>query len=324
VDDLQPGELLDRRFTILGLLTRGGFSSVFKAVDGTRSEIVVVKTPLPHIESDPAGYSRYLHEAAIGQRLQHPGILRFIPLEERNKTRPYIVTEYLEGETLWDRLQEIRIFPPEGALCFGAHICDALEYLHHQNIVHCDLKPGNIMLCTDGSVRIMDFGIARKAAARRFALPGFSQRFGTPDYMAPEQVVGRSAGARTDIYGLAVVLYEMLTGYLPFEGESDLDRMNARLTGDPIAPRKRNPDLSLEVEEIILHALASDPANRYTSAAAMKADLEGPDRVIVTGRATRLRPPVPAKMWVRRARTAAIALLVPVVMFVLLFLALRH
>ena len=324
MDDLQPGELLDGRFKILGLLTRGGFSSVFKAVDGTTSEIVVVKTPLPHIESDPAGYSRYLSEAAIGQRLQHRGILRFIPLEERNKTRPYVATEYLEGETLWDRLQEVRIFPPEAALYFGARICDALEYLHDQNIVHCDLKPGNIMLCTDGSVRIMDLGLARQAAPRRLTLPGFSQRFGTPDYMAPEQVVGRSAGARTDIYGLAAVLYEMLTGHLPFEGESDLDRMNARLTGDPIAPRERNPNLSLEVEEIILHALARDPADRYPSAAAMKVDLEAPDRVIVTGRATRLRPPAPANIWVRRAWTTAIALLVPVVMFVLLFLALRH
>jgi serine/threonine-protein kinase len=324
VDDLQPGELLDSRFTILGLLTRGGFSSVFKAVDETTGETVVVKTPLPYIESDPAGYSRYLREAAIGQRLQHRDILRFIPLEERNKTRPYVATEYLEGDTLWDRLQAVGTFSPEAALCFGARMCDALEYLHRQNIVHCDLKPGNIMLCTDGSLRIMDFGIARPAAPRRFAFPGFSQRFGTPDYMAPEQVVGRSAGARTDIYGLSVVLYEMLTGHLPFEGESDLDRMNARLTGDPIAPRERNPNLSLKVEEIILHALASDPADRYPSAAAMKVDLETPDRVVVTGRATRLRPPSPARMWVRHARTAAIALLVPVVMFVLLLLALKH
>jgi serine/threonine protein kinase len=88
MDDLQPGELLDRRFTILGLLTRGGFSSVFKAVDGTTSEIVVVKTPLPHIESDPAGYSRYLRESALGQRLQHRGVLRFIPLEGRSKNPP--------------------------------------------------------------------------------------------------------------------------------------------------------------------------------------------------------------------------------------------
>jgi serine/threonine protein kinase len=205
MNDLQPGQLLDGRFTILELLTRGGWSSVFKAVDETTGDLVVVKTPLPHVESDPAGYSRYLREAAIGQQLHHPGILRFIPVDEPAKSRPYVVMEYLEGQTLWDRLQDIGSFPPEAALCLGARVCDALEYLHSQNIIHRDLKPGNIMLCSDGSFRIMDFGIASAAAARRLTFAGFSQKFGTPDYMAPEQVNGRRGDARTDVYGLGAM-----------------------------------------------------------------------------------------------------------------------
>jgi serine/threonine protein kinase len=315
MNDLQPGQLLDGRFTILELLTRGGWSSVFKAVDVTTADFVVVKTPLPHVESDPAGYSRYLSEAAIGEKLHHPGIIRFIPIDEPAKSRPYIVMEYLEGQTLWDRLQDVGSFPPEAALCLGARVCDALEYLHGQNIIHRDLKPGNIMLCADGSFRIMDFGIARTAAARRLTFAGFSQRFGTPDYMAPEQVNGQRGDARTDVYGLGAMLYQMLTGHTPFDGDSDFQRMNARLIGDPIAPRKRDPRLTPEVEEIVLHALARNPADRYVSAAAMKADLEAPEQVTVTGRATRLQAPRRIKLWVRRAGIAAVALILPVLLF---------
>jgi serine/threonine protein kinase len=324
MNDLQPGQLLDGRFTILELLTRGGWSSVFKAVDVTTSDFVVVKTPLPHVESDPAGYSRYRTEAAIGAALDHPGILKFIPIDESAKSRPYIVMEYLDGETLWDRLQDVGSFPPAAALCLGARVCDALEYLHGHHIIHRDLKPGNIMLCADGSFRIMDFGIARVAAARRLTFAGFSQRCGTPDYMAPEQVNGQRGDARTDVYGLGAMLYEMLTGHTPFDGESDFERMNARLIGDPIAPRKRDPRLTPEVEEIILHALARNPADRYASAAAMKADLEAPEHVAVTGRATRLQAPMRIKVWVRRARIAAVALLLPVLLFFVLLWLLKR
>src|SRR5262245_7975468 len=152
------------------------------------------------------------------------------------------------------------------AMSLVAKICDALAYMHEKEIVHRDLKPANIMVCDDGSLRIMDFGIAKAAGMRRVTFTGFSPSMGTPDYMAPEQVKGRRGDQRTDIYSLGAILYEMVTGRLPFEGQNAYTVMNARLLGDPVAPRTYNPALRPEVEEIILHAMAREPDDRYPSA----------------------------------------------------------
>ena len=130
--------------------------------------------------------------------------------------------------------------------------------MHENGVVHRDLKPANIMLCNDGSIRIMDFGIARAANARRLTFVGFTPTMGTPDYMAPEQVKGSRGDERTDIYSLGAILYEMATGEPPFAGDSPYVIMNARVTGDPQAPRKINPNLTPVLEEIILHAMERD------------------------------------------------------------------
>ena len=131
--------------------------------------------------------------------------------------------------------------------------------MHEHDVVHRDLKPENIMICNDGSIRIMDFGIAKYEGMRRLTFGGFTPAMGTPDYMAPEQVKGRRGDRRTDIYSLGAILYEMVTGSVPFEGANPFLIMNARLSGDPVAPRVRNPELSPQVEEIILHAMARIP-----------------------------------------------------------------
>jgi len=176
------------------------------------------------------------------------------------------------------------------------------------------------MLCTDGSLRIMDFGIAKAAASRRITFGGFSPTMGTPDYMAPEQVKGQRGDERTDIYSLGAILYEMLTGRVPFEGENAYMIMNARLLGDPVALRAHNPAIRPQVEEIVLKAMAREPEDRFQSAAEMKAALDAPDRVEVTGRAARLRKPTRWKSRWRRVRLVAISILVPVMLFFLFFL----
>src|ERR1043166_4984124 len=133
-------------------------------------------------------------------------------------SRPYLVMEYLQGQTLDEVMQVTRPLPEKDALQIASRLCDALEYMHEHDVIHRDLKPQNVMLCNDGSLRIMDFGIAKAGSSKRITFGGFSPTLGTPDYMAPEQVKGQRGDERTDIYSLGAILYEMLTGRLPFEG----------------------------------------------------------------------------------------------------------
>src|SRR5215467_5636563 len=138
--------------------------------------------------------------------------------------------------------------------------------MHKHDVVHSDLQPANIMLCDDGSLRIIDFGIAKSLAMKRVTFGGFSPKMGTPDYMAPEQIKGKRGDARTDIYSLGAILYEMAAGSVPFTGENTYDLLNARLIHNPRPPRDLNPALTQQIEEIILHALEREPGDRYGSA----------------------------------------------------------
>jgi serine/threonine protein kinase len=322
--EVQPGDVLDERFEIFELIGRGGMGSVFKATDLTTGRPLAVKVPFFELESDPGFYSRFQRELEIGKRLDHPGILKILAVER--PSRPYLVMEYLEGETLWDRLQRVRQLPTEEALRIATLICESLEYMHRNLVVHRDLKPGNVMLCHDGSLRIMDFGIAMMGAMRRLTFGGWTSRLGTPHYMAPEQIKGQRGDARTDVYSLGAILYEMTTGHAPYDEQADLySVMNARLVGDPVAPRTHSPAIAPEVEEIMLHALARDPDDRYETATAMKADLLAPERVRVTGRADRLKAPSPlgSPYW-RVARIVLIALVVPVLLFFVFLLMFKR
>src|SRR5438045_4045131 len=233
--------------------------TVFRSFALNTVQTVAVKVPLMNLEADPAFFSRFEREEEIGRALDHPGILKIIPVDPKERSRPYLVMEYLEGQTLDEVMQRVKPMPEADALRIVSRVCDALEYLHKHGVVHRDLKPQNIMLCNDGSLRIMDFGIAKAATSKRITFGGFSPTLGTPDYMAPEQVKGQRGDERTDIYSLGAILYEMLTGRLPFEGPNAYAVMNARLAGDPGAPRIHNAALRPEVEALVLHAVARTP-----------------------------------------------------------------
>jgi serine/threonine-protein kinase len=311
--EVRPGQVLDNRFEILEVIGRSGMASVFKAKDRETGETVAVKVPYMQFESDPAFFSRFQREAEIGKKLNHPNILRFIDVP--NQSRPYIVTEFLEGKTLADLLSEVRPFPLQDAVQIASLLCDALQHMHEKKIVHRDMKPQNVMVLNDGTLRIMDFGIAKSLEARRLTFAGFTSTMGTPDYMSPEQVKSKRGDARTDIYSLGAMLYEMTTGAVPFEGPNPFIVMNSRVTGDPIAPRKRNPEIPPELEEVILHAMERDPRQRYESAAAMKKDLDDPGQVILVGRHHHLKRP---NLWKTRWRGARIYVysgLVPILLF---------
>ncbi|HKD36423.1 MAG TPA: bifunctional protein-serine/threonine kinase/phosphatase, partial [Pirellulales bacterium] len=315
-NEVDIGEVLDNRFQIESLISRSGMASIYKARDLKSGMPVAVKVPFMKFESDPAFFSRFQREEEIGKMLDHPSILHVIPVE--NKDRPYLAMELLDGQTLRQVLNTAKQFSQAESLSIASKIADALAHMHEHKIVHRDLKPENIMLLKDGSLRIMDFGIAKAGGLRRLTFTGFSPAMGTPDYMAPEQVKGKRGDARTDIYSLGAILYEMLTGQAPFEGTNPLAIMNARLLGDPIAPRKVNPEISPQVEEIVLHAMEQRPENRFSSAAEMKAELGDPEKVEVTGRAGRLRPPAEWKGGKRYLWIVLLAL-VPVLVFGLLY-----
>ncbi len=188
------------------------------------------------------------------------------------------------------------------------------------------MKPQNIMICYDGTIRIMDFGIAKAAEGRRITFTGFTPSVGTPDYMAPEQVKGKRGDERTDIYSLGAILYEMVVGRTPFESENEnlFVIMNARVAGDPMAPRKVNPKVSPQVEEIILHTLERDPKNRYPTAAAMKAELDNPSAVELTGRCDRLQTPTPWKRGWKKVFWIVLGAAIGLGLFVLLVLLIIH
>jgi serine/threonine protein phosphatase PrpC len=318
----QVGQVLDARFEITDLISRSGMGSIFKAVDLENGDTVALKVPFMHFESDPAFYARFQREEEIGRSLDHPGILKIRPMSEK-RSRPYFAMEYLRGRTLDEVIRAEEKVPVDKALSLVSRLCEALDYMHKRDIVHRDLKPANIMVCDDGSTRIMDFGIAKAQAMRRITFGGFSPTMGTPDYMAPEQVKGKRGDGRTDLYSLGAILYEMVTGRVPFEAPNAYMVMNARLIGDPRAPRRINPEISPQVEEIILHAMERDPIDRYANAAEMKADLDSPDKVALTGRHERLRPPMMWKSRWKKVRQVVIILGVIGVVFGLMILMFR-
>jgi serine/threonine-protein kinase len=285
---VDPGQILEGRFLILEQIARGGMSTVFKAADlENSSQLVAVKVPLAQFSSGLGSWSMFQREAEIGMALDHPYILRFVALEP-NKHRTHVVTEYIAGTTLAARVGKGRRLDESEALGIMSRLCEAVDYLHGRQIVHYDLKPENVMLCEDGSIRMIDFGLAHEVVKGRFSFSGQAFPMASLDYVAPEQLRRQRGRTSVDIYALGAMLYEMLTGHPPFEGDDPFVVASARQIGDPKAPRAIYPGLSAELEEVVLHALRRDPAQRYRTAAALKADLDNPALVRVSGLAEHL------------------------------------
>ena len=285
---LYAGDQLDD-YHLESLVASGGMASIFRATNLRDSSVAAIKVPHPEAECDPIYHERFRREIEIGARLQHPGIRKIFPLAD--PSRLYMAMEWLDGRLLRQVLGEEGRFPIERAVAIAMQILTALDYMHSNGVVHRDLKPENIMLGADDRITIIDFGIASCAGSRRLTFGKLSQVMGSPDYISPEQVKNRRGDARSDLYAVGVILYEMLTGETPFHGANPFAVMNARLVASPRPPREINPEISPGLQAIVLRALERNPNHRYASAQEFAQDLSHPDEIAFHA----LQQPPPAR-----------------------------
>ncbi len=274
-DALEPGTQLDS-FHIDAPIAKSGMATIFRATDTRDGRIVALKVPHPDMEADPILFDRFKRESAIGERLDHPNVMRVFGGEKRS--RIYMVMEWCPGRLLRHILDEGRL-PQDRAIRIAIEVLKALDYIHANGVVHRDLKPENIMVDDEDHIKLIDFGIAGDTTSKRLTYANFTTMLGTPNYIAPEQVKGKRGDGRTDIYSVGVILYEMLTGKLPFTGPTPMAAMNDRLLNHPLPPRVADPSVSPQLQEILYRALERDPKNRYATAQEFIRDLEHPDQV---------------------------------------------
>jgi serine/threonine-protein kinase len=278
---IHAGETLDD-YQIDALIARSGMASIYRGTDLRSGKQVAIKVPHPEMEADPVLYERFQREEEIGTKLDHPGVMKVYT--DREHSTVYMVMEWAEGRLLRQILAEQKKLPIARTTKIMLGVLDALDYCHTHGVVHRDLKPENIMVDSDDRIKLIDFGIAAKAGARRLTFAKLSQVMGTPDYISPEQVKGKRGDARSDIYAMGVMLYEMLTGKTPFQGPNAFAIMNDRLLNNPVPPRQVNPEVTPELQEIIYRAIERDPKNRYAKAREFAHDLEHPEQVGVEDR----------------------------------------
>ncbi|SDD41670.1 Stk1 family PASTA domain-containing Ser/Thr kinase [Sporomusa acidovorans] len=262
---------LDNRYTILERVGGGGMADVYRAHDKLLDRSVAVKVLRSQFTDDEEFVSRFRREAQAAAKLSHPNIVNIydVGLDEQAY---YIIMEYISGETLKDKIDREAPLPVETAVRVAMEIAEALEHAHQNNLVHCDIKPHNILVTRSGRIKVTDFGIARAVTSSTMTNSGTI--IGSVHYFSPEQAKGTSVGAKSDIYSLGVVLYEMLTGQVPFTGESPISIALKHLQEEPKPPRELNPDIPPLIEAIIAKAMHKNPADRFADIGEMIADLK--------------------------------------------------
>ena len=268
--ELQPGASLDQ-FRVVAAIGHGAYSDVYLARDPTGRQ-VVLKCPHEAIMGDVSTFDRFRRELEIARHLDHPGIQRPIEFTE-DRSRPYMVMEYVEGEPLRAVLTREKRLPVERAVDYGCQLAAAMAHAHERGVVHRDLKPENVLVTPDGRLVVTDFGVAFMAGARRLTWRWFSNALGTPDYMSPEQIQGKRGDARTDVYAIGVMLYEMLAGRVPWDGDNALAIMSQHISA-PIPPlHSFNKEVPAPIDGIVRKCLRRNPDERYEDARSLESDL---------------------------------------------------
>jgi serine/threonine-protein kinase len=317
---LQPGERFEY-FRIEAFVVRTCMTSIYRATDLRSGQLVAIKIPHPELECDPTFYSRFQREIAISKKFKHPNVVHTIDSGDMDQL--CIVMEWIDGRFLREILTKEGKLSVERATRIATGVCEALEYIHNLGVVHRDLKPENIMVGEGDSTKLIDFGIAAGEGMRRLTFSKFSNAMGTPDYISPEQIKRKHTEGRSDVYALGVILFEMLTGQTPFNGPNPFAIMNDRLVNDPPSAREINPEISVQMQEILYRAMERDPENRFAGAKEFAAALADLASVEVIDRSAR-KERKPARLpFLKRILSYTMLLMIPVVIFTLLLLVAR-
>lgn len=287
------------RYRLDEVIGRGGMSTVYRGIDLSLDRVVAVKVALdPLVEQSPIYLARFTREAHAAAAIGHPGVVTVYDAGADGPTR-FIVMEFVPGRSLADILREEHPLNPDRAASIAAAVADALSAAHTAGIIHRDVKPGNIMVTPDGSVKVLDFGIARALDSK--TLTQTATVLGTSAYMSPEQALGQPVDARSDIYSLGCVLYEMLTGEPPFIADVSAAVLHQHVRVEPIPARERNPGIPPALGELVMQMLAKSPSDRPQTAAEVRerlghapADLEGASDALTTMAMAAAMAPTPA------------------------------
>jgi eukaryotic-like serine/threonine-protein kinase len=309
---LAPSTIFGNRYEILELVGEGGMGQVYKVLDKELDRVIALKTIRAEKESDPETVQRFKRELKLASKITHKNVVRIHDFSEAEGIK-YFTMAYVEGRNLKQEIRQRGRIPVSEALPIARQVLSALQEAHSQGVIHRDLKPQNVMIDESGTPLLMDFGIAR-SSAETSGMTGTGVMIGTPDYMSPEQVRGEKADGRSDLFSFGVILYEMLTGDLPYQAETPLSKVMMRLTHKPRAPRQITLDVPAYLERVVLKCMEVDPALRYQSGAEVLDDL---DRQRVDSSFTlRVRREVSK----RKTPLAAVAVLVALAVGSLLFL----
>jgi eukaryotic-like serine/threonine-protein kinase len=262
--------MFGRRYRATEKVGSGGMAEVYKAVDEVLGRTVAVKVLHPRYAADPGFVARFRQEAQAAANLSHPGIVNIYDWGRDDETY-YIVMEYVHGTDLKALVEQQGALDPIKAAEYASQVCAALAVAHGYDVIHRDIKPHNIVLAPDGTVKVMDFGIAR---AGNTTMTQTGSVLGTAHYVSPEQAQGRALGPASDLYSLGIVLYELTTGRLPFDADTPVAVALKQVNEEPVPPRQLNPEIPRSLEAVIMRALQKDPSARYSSAEEMRADLK--------------------------------------------------